>query len=252
MSPPSLRLAAARHALWLASAEELIETADALLTCGVYSHALGELGTLRSSLWGDVEPLFLRALKEFQVARPSPEEAARVLISHWIYRIAEEVASPLEELSRCFHETYGEAQYPSLAGLLESSIEGRKLLRLATEYDEIEVGAHYGEIPTPEQREKMLAALARHTLLFARDWVLAQFPRGIDPAWLTVDGGQVASLAHAIQEERRFAELPVLADALEEVGCTDANLLAHFRDPGVHRERCCALDLLLGDFPYDC
>jgi hypothetical protein len=38
----------------------------------------------------------------------------------------------------------------------------------------------------------------------------------------------------------------VLADALEEVGCTDAGLLGHLRGPGPHVRGCWAVDLLLG------
>jgi hypothetical protein len=244
MSPPSLRLTAARHALGLTTAEDLIETADALLTCGVYSYALGELGTARSAIMYEVEPLFFRALKEFHIPRPTPEEAAAIMVRHWIYRIAEEVTPALEELNRCFRETYGRIQFPSFVGLLESASGGGQLLGLAINYDDVEVGAHYGDL-TPELREERLTALDRRACEFARDWVQSHLPRVIEPAWLSANGGLVASLARAIREGLRFAELPVLADALEEAGCADANLLAHLRDPGVHRERCCAVDLLL-------
>src|SRR5437762_2078279 len=43
LSPASLRLTAARHALHLASGEELIRCADALLERGVYTYSLGKL-----------------------------------------------------------------------------------------------------------------------------------------------------------------------------------------------------------------
>jgi hypothetical protein len=38
----------------------------------------------------------------------------------------------------------------------------------------------------------------------------------------------------------------VLADALEEAGCTDADLLGHLRGPGPHFRSCWALDLRRG------
>jgi hypothetical protein len=41
------------------------------------------------------------------------------------------------------------------------------------------------------------------------------------------------------------ARLAVLADALEDVGCTDQEILQHLRAPGVHVRGCWALDLLL-------
>ena len=39
---------------------------------------------------------------------------------------------------------------------------------------------------------------------------------------------------------------PVLADALEDAGCTNADLLAHCRGPGPHVRGCWAVDLILG------
>jgi hypothetical protein len=53
-------------------------------------------------------------------------------------------------------------------------------------------------------------------------------------------------LAQTIYEARRFDPMPVLADALEEAGCTDADLLAHCRSGGGHLRGCWAVDLLLG------
>src|SRR5262245_61317634 len=45
----------------------------------------------------------------------------------------------------------------------------------------------------------------------------------------------VRRLASAIHEERAFERLPILADALEEAGCVDPNILEHCRG----REECC-------------
>jgi hypothetical protein len=68
----------------------------------------------------------------------------------------------------------------------------------------------------------------------------------VDPAWLTWNGGTVPRLAQAIYDERAFDRLPVLADALEDAGCTDADLLGHLRRPWFHVRGCWAVDLLLG------
>src|SRR5262249_44589957 len=43
----------------------------------------------------------------------------------------------------------------------------------------------------------------------------------LDPAWLIWQGGTIPKTAAAIYDERAFEQLPVLADALEEAGCTD-------------------------------
>jgi hypothetical protein len=68
----------------------------------------------------------------------------------------------------------------------------------------------------------------------------------LDPAWLAWNDGTVAKLAAAIYDARRFADLPILADALEDAGCTDAAILAHCREPGEHVRGCWVVDLLLG------
>ena len=56
----------------------------------------------------------------------------------------------------------------------------------------------------------------------------------------------VQQLAAAIYDERRFEEMPVLADALEEADCWDEEILSHCRKPGLHVRGCWVIDLLLG------
>ena len=82
---------------------------------------------------------------------------------------------------------------------------------------------------------------------FLRDIVGNPFrPVVIPPAVLAWSGGTVVKLAQAIYDDRRFGELPVLADALEDAGCTDAAILVHCRGPGEHVRGCWVVDLLLG------
>jgi hypothetical protein len=75
-------------------------------------------------------------------------------------------------------------------------------------------------------------------------------PATIKPACRTPT---VASLARAAYEERQLpsghlesARLAVLADALEDAGCTEESILAHLRSPGPHVRGCWAVDLILG------
>jgi hypothetical protein len=68
----------------------------------------------------------------------------------------------------------------------------------------------------------------------------------VAPAWLAWDGGTVPKLAAGIYRKRTFDRLPVLADALEEAGCTDAAILGHCRGGGEHVRGCWVIDLLLG------
>jgi hypothetical protein len=79
------------------------------------------------------------------------------------------------------------------------------------------------------------------------------YPRPtIDPGWLAWNDGTVRRLAAAIYEERALpdghldaARLAVLADALEEAGCENENILSHCRGPGPHVRGCWVLDLML-------
>jgi hypothetical protein len=56
----------------------------------------------------------------------------------------------------------------------------------------------------------------------------------------------VLELSNAVVAERGFERLPILADALEESGCDDPDILAHCRGPGEHVCGCWVIDLILG------
>jgi hypothetical protein len=79
-----------------------------------------------------------------------------------------------------------------------------------------------------------------------RDIVGPPVPPAIQGTWLSRNGGAVRSLAEVIYEERAFDRLPILADALEDAGCTDDALLDHCRGPGPHVRGCWVVDLILG------
>jgi hypothetical protein len=65
-------------------------------------------------------------------------------------------------------------------------------------------------------------------------------------SWRGWNNGIVRRLAEVIYKERNFDLIPILADALEEAGCTDADILNHCRRPGEHVRGCWVVDLLLG------
>jgi len=71
-------------------------------------------------------------------------------------------------------------------------------------------------------------------------------PAHVDPTWTSWQGGIIATMAQVIHDERRFGDLPILADALEDAGCDNEALLAHCRLPGPHVRGCWAVDALLG------
>jgi hypothetical protein len=68
----------------------------------------------------------------------------------------------------------------------------------------------------------------------------------VNPAWLRWNYGTVPSIARRIYEERAFHDMPILADALEDAGCADPELLDHLRSGGEHVRGCWAVDLVLG------
>jgi hypothetical protein len=70
-----------------------------------------------------------------------------------------------------------------------------------------------------------------------------------DPAWRKWNGHTLARMARMIFDGNRFDELPVVADMLEDAGCTDKAILAHCRRPGDHVRGCWVLGLLLGRPP---
>jgi hypothetical protein len=71
-------------------------------------------------------------------------------------------------------------------------------------------------------------------------------PPTLAPAWLAWNNATIPRLAQEIYDSRAFERLPILADALEEAGCTNADILNHCRQPGPHARGCWVVDLILG------
>ena len=66
-------------------------------------------------------------------------------------------------------------------------------------------------------------------------------PVALDPSWLTPT---VLALAKGIYAERAFDRLPSLADALQDAGCENPEVLDHCRGPVPHVRGCFVVDLL--------
>jgi hypothetical protein len=71
-------------------------------------------------------------------------------------------------------------------------------------------------------------------------------PITLDPSCLTWHDGLLVSMARQMFDSRDFTDMPILADALEEAGCTDQDILSHSRSGGEHFRGCWVVDLLLG------
>jgi hypothetical protein len=65
----------------------------------------------------------------------------------------------------------------------------------------------------------------------------------IHPGWRS---GDAVAVTEGIYFDRAFDRLPLLADALEEAGCDNQEILDHCRCNGEHVRGCWVVDLLLG------
>ncbi len=75
-------------------------------------------------------------------------------------------------------------------------------------------------------------------------------PSSFNPSWRT---STVTSLAQSVYDDRQLPSglfdnqrLGILADALEDAGCDNADILGHLRGGGEHVRGCHVIDLILG------
>ena len=77
-----------------------------------------------------------------------------------------------------------------------------------------------------------------------RDIFIPPFrPVHFSPDWRT---DTAVSLARTMYEAREFGAMPILADALQDTGCDNEDVLNHCRDAGPHVRGCWVVDLVLG------
>ena len=69
-------------------------------------------------------------------------------------------------------------------------------------------------------------------------------PVAIDPAWRTTTA---VAIGKGMYDSRDFSAMPILADALQDAGCDNDDVLAHCRaENGIHVRGCWVVDLVLG------
>jgi hypothetical protein len=68
-------------------------------------------------------------------------------------------------------------------------------------------------------------------------------PAALDPEWRT---STAVAMARMMYDSRDFSAMPILADALQDAGCTNDDVLNHCRQPGEHVRGCWVVDLVLG------
>jgi PPM family protein phosphatase len=169
-----------------------------------------------------------------RTGRLTAEEAVRASIRHVLVRFlgAPVLTEPFE--LRSFRPRPGDRLILATDGLW--AFEENNLVTACRTY------------PDPQEcADHLVEEALRHGSRDNVTCVVAAFdPVCVDAEWLTRNGGTVANLVRAIEEEKAFHLMPVLADALEDAGCTDAAILGHCRGPGPHAHGCWVVDLLLG------
>src|SRR5262249_51970675 len=99
--------------------------------------------------------------------------------------------------------------------------------------------AYYSPVPDPQAHRaaERAAQLVLVRCIFGNPFR----PVSISPAWRTWNGGTIPNLARTIYDRRAMplgsldsTRLGILADALEEAGCTDGEMMSHLRGGGEH------------------
>jgi hypothetical protein len=68
-------------------------------------------------------------------------------------------------------------------------------------------------------------------------------PVVFSPSWRT---DTAVALARTMYDSREFSAMPILADALQDAGCDNPDILSHCRGEGPHVRGCWVVDLVLG------
>ncbi|WP_246173677.1 hypothetical protein [Limnoglobus roseus] len=68
-------------------------------------------------------------------------------------------------------------------------------------------------------------------------------PVAFDPTWRT---STAVAFANEMYQSRDFSGMPILADALQDAGCENEDILNHCRGEGPHVRGCWVVDLILG------
>lgn len=240
-----LRIMAARYALGLATTDEVVDAAHYTLERGIYSRSLGEIATFRNPTWSDIGSLFGSVMEELGFQTPTWTEAIDIVTTTYFVALAEETSEPQELISQCYSD-YQAVQYNLDGRRKDRNVEPPGSLEtLAYRYYQYD---HYGDYHNglsmaSEAYRRYLEKLNLESVIFAKKWCRDRWQPILDPEWLT---SNVVSLARSIYEEHVFSILPILADALQDAGCEQQDILDHYRGDGPHVRGCWVVDLLLG------
>jgi hypothetical protein len=182
-------------------------------------------------------PLERTAIKDAAV------QAAGVLSEQYRQRLGDLIYSPSEPL---YQEAWMYLKAANAATVALSETAWDAAFR-AAELTAVARRLEQEEPPQDPERAMLLWNAERQQQVhLVRDLFGNPFcPVTIDLLWLSWNDASVVKLAKATYEERAFDRLAILADALEDAGCSDAVILDHLRAPGPHVRGCHVIDLLL-------
>ena len=105
------------------------------------------------------------------------------------------------------------------------------------------------EPPVPDNPAPTPAAIKRRQEFIAQSDLLRDIfgnpfrPLVFAPEWRT---DTAVSLARQMYDSRDFGAMPILADALQDAGCDNEDVLNHCRAQCVHVRGCWVVDMVLG------
>jgi hypothetical protein len=168
------------------------------------------------------------------------------------YEAAESLIEQMPDLewkrSPTWHASWAAASFTG-------AMSGRRPISGAGHHTQYAIA--WEKAPQPNRREER-EAIRQLEGQRQWSWILDIFgnpfrPVAVNPAILAWHDAAIIRLAQAAYEERHLPEgtldngrLAVLVDALEEAGCTDADILGHCRSGGEHVRGCWLVDALLG------
>ncbi len=119
----------------------------------------------------------------------------------------------------------------------------RALLNLPLPSDRVSMTVRFLEATAAECRLNVPAEEEAAQCELVRDLHPYLFrPVGFDAAWRT---DTTTSLAKGMYEGRDFSAMPILADALQDAGCADLEIIGHCQSGRPHVRGCWLLDLIL-------
>ncbi len=235
------RAVAARYVLGCADGMALVQAADALLDAGIYSWSIGELATTPQSTLRDIGPLFESALKELAIPLPSPEEAVYALLRWHLCPVFERREPPHRAIEILWSELGNLFLFDPRFRNREPE---RRLVYVWYQYDNL-LEYIEGGFVSREEAERQAMELDTEIVEDIQSWMYQNGPRLLDPCWLSWNDGIVRKLAQAIADEKTWDHLPILADALQEAGCDNSELLEHCRAGEKHLGCCWVTEILL-------